>query len=103
MEYSGDPNERKTIFKYWALNDVAAAYYVLGQAQDHKGDYAKASRAFQQIVNHYSLAQIWDPQGWFWSPVDAMTNDYVLRDRAHYGWVVPQVFAEGSTFGKQPN
>jgi hypothetical protein len=103
VDYGGDPNERKTIFKYWALNDVAAAYYVLGQAQDHKGDYAKASRAFQQIVNHYSLAQIWDPQGWFWSPVEAMTTDYVLRDRAHYGWVVPQVFAEGSQFGKQPN
>jgi len=102
VEYSGDPKERKTIFKYWALNDVAAAYYILGQAQDHKGDYAKASRAFQQIVNHYSLAQIWDPQGWFWSPVEAITTDYVLRDRAHYGWVIPQVFAEGSKFGKQP-
>ncbi len=102
VEYSGDPNEKKAIFKYWALNDVAAAYFILGQAQDHSGNYAKASRAFQQVVNHYSLAQIWDPKGWFWSPVEAITNDYVLRDRPHYGWVVPQVFAEGSKLGKQP-
>jgi hypothetical protein len=102
VEYSGDPNEKKQIFKYWALNDVAAAYFILGQARDHKGDYARASRAFQQIVNHYALAQIWDPKGWFWSPVEAITNDYVLRDRPHYGWVLPQVFAEGSSFGKQP-
>jgi tetratricopeptide (TPR) repeat protein len=102
VDYSGDPGERKTIFKYWALNDVAAAYFILGQAQDHKGDYAKASRAFRQVVNHYSLAQIWDPKGWFWSPVDAITTDYVLRDRAHYGWVLPDMVAENSKIGKRP-
>lgn len=102
VEYSGDPNEKKKVFKYWALNDVAAAYFILGQAQDHQAEYAKAARAFQQVVNHYALAQIWDPKGWFWSPVEAITNDYVLKDRAHYGWIVPQVFAEGSKTGKRP-
>jgi hypothetical protein len=102
VEFSGDPSEKKTIFKYWALNDVAAAYFILGQVQDHNADYAKASRAFQQVVNHYYLAQIWDPKGWFWSPVEAITNDYVLHDRKHYGWVLPQVFAESSRTGKQP-
>ena len=85
VEYSGKSSEGKQIFKYWALNDVAAAYFIFGQAQDHKGDYAKARGAFQQVVMHYSLAQIWDPKGWFWSPVDAITNDYVLRDCTHYG------------------
>jgi tetratricopeptide (TPR) repeat protein len=102
VDYSGDANDRKVIFQYWALNDVAAAYFVLGQALDHQGDYAQASQAFQQVVTHYPLAQIWDPQGWFWSPVEAITNDYVLRDRSHYGWVLPQLFAQGSKFGKQP-
>jgi hypothetical protein len=102
VEYSGTSDDKRKIFKYWALNDVAAAYFILGQALDHKEDYAKASRAFQQVVNHYSLAQIWDPQGWFWSPVEAITNDYVLRDRKHYGWIIPQVFAEGSKTGKTP-
>ena len=101
VDYGGDANDRKLIFQYWALNDVAAAYYILGQAQDRQGDYAQASRAFQQIAAHYSLAQIWDPKGWFWSPLEAITSDYVLRDRAHYGWVLPQVYAEGSKFGKQ--
>jgi len=102
LEYKGSSDDRQKIFKYWALNDVAASYFILGQALDHKKDYDQASRAFQQIVNHYSLAQIWDPQGWFWSPVDAITNDYVIRDRKHYGWIIPQVFAEGSNTGKQP-
>ena len=102
VEYTGSPEEKKKIFKYWALNDVAAAYYILGQALDHKKDYAQASLAFQQVMNHYSLAQVWDPQGWFWSPAEAITNDFVLRDRKHYGWVAPQVFAESSRVGKQP-
>lgn len=102
VDYGGEMADKKTIFNYWALNDVAAAYFILGQAHDHQGDYAKASRSFQQIVDHYSLAQIWDPKGWFWSPVEAVTNDYVLRDRTHYGWVVPQLFAQNAKIGKQP-
>ncbi len=103
IEYTGAPQERQAIFNYWALNDVGAAYFILGKALDEKRDYANASRAFQQIVNHYSLAQVWDPHGWFWSPVEAITNDYVLRDPAHYGDVMPQVLAEGSLVGKNPN
>jgi len=99
VEYSG-ASDSKVIFKYWALNDVAAAYFILGRAQDQKGNYAQALRAFQQVVTHYPLAQIWDPNGWFWSPVEAITNDYVLRDRAHYGAVHPPVFAQGSMVGK---
>ena len=102
VEYSGELSDRKRIFQYWALNDVAAAYFVLGQALDRQGDYKQASRAFQQVVSRYPLAQIWDPKGWFWSPVEAITNDYVLTDRSHYGWVLPQMFAEGSKIGKQP-
>lgn len=102
VEYSGRSEEKSKAFKYWALNDVGAAYYILGQALDHQKDYVNAARAFQQIVNQYSLAQIWDPKGWFWSPVQAITDDYVLRDRTHYGWVLPAVFAEGSRTGKTP-
>jgi len=102
VEFSGDPKEKMQIFKYWALNDVAASYYILGQAEDRMSHYTRAARAFEQIVNQYSLAQIWDPKGWFWSPVEAITNDYVLRDTPHYGWVIPQVFAESSRVGKQP-
>jgi hypothetical protein len=98
----GPAEERQKIFKYWALNDVAACYFILGKALDQKGQYDKAGRAFQQIVNHFYLAQIWDPKGWFWSPVEAISSDYVARDPAHYGWVIPQDFADGSKVGKQP-
>ena len=102
VSYSGSAQERNQVFKYWALNDVGAAYFVLGKAYDSRGDYGNAALAFQQIVNHYSLAQVWDPAGWFWAPIDAVTNDYVLRDPEHYGQVLPKVLAEGSQFGKKP-
>ena len=102
LDYNGSPEEQRAIFNYWALNDVAAAYYILGKALDEKKDYSNAARAFQQIVNHYSLAQIWDPKGWFWSPMEAVTDEYVFRDPTHYGGILPQELAEGSVTGKQP-
>lgn len=103
VDYSGEAEEKKTVFKYWALNDVAACYFMIGKALDEKNEHAQAAQAFQQIVNHYSLAQIWDSRGWFWSPVEAISNDYVLRDPDHYGNIIPKVLAEGSSIGKHPN
>jgi hypothetical protein len=102
LDYTGLPEERKEIFAYWALNDVAAAYFILGKALDEKHQYDQAAAAFQQIALHYPLAQVWDPQGWFWSPLEAIRTDYVTRDPDHYRNVLPEVLAE-SSFGKQPN
>ncbi len=104
IDYSGEPQEKRAIFSYWALNDVGAAYFILGKAYDEKHDYSNAVRAFQQLVNHYSLAQVWDPKGWFWSPTEAVSNDFVQRDPQHYGEVIPQELAGAGGFvGKQPN
>jgi tetratricopeptide (TPR) repeat protein len=90
VSYDGDPKQSKVIFNYWALNDVGGAYFILGKAYDAKGDYANAVRAFQQVVNHYPLAQIWDPKGWFWAPAEAIQSDFVQRDPSHYGAINPQ-------------
>jgi len=103
IDYSGEAQEKKEIFSYWALNDVGACYFILGKAYDERGDYGNAARSFQQVVNHYSLAQVWDPHGWFWAPLDAITSDYVARDPAHYGSLLPQELADGSLTGKIPN
>src|SRR5438552_15002652 len=83
IDYSGLPEQRKQIFSYWALNDVAAAYFILGKAFDHKNNYAQAAGAFQKIALRYPLAQIWDPRGWFWSPLESMQDEYVSRDPRH--------------------
>jgi hypothetical protein len=100
----GTAQRRQEIFSYWALNDVAAAYFIIGKAHDAQRDYRRAAQAFQQIVLHYSLAQIYDPRGWFWSPTDAITQEFVARDPDHYGAVIPQRMVAGySQTGKQPN
>lgn len=103
ISYGGDASERDQIFKYWALNDVGAAYFILGKAYDEKRQYDQAALAFREIVDHYSLAQIWDPQGWFWAPADAVQNDYIAKDPLHYGAIEPQFYVEGSKTGKSPN
>jgi hypothetical protein len=84
LAYNGAPQERQAIFNYWALNDVAASYFILGKAWDAKHDYSRAKQSFQQIVDHYSLAQVWDPKGWFWSPLEAVNEEFVHRDPSHY-------------------
>ena len=94
LAYTGEFKERQAIFSYWALNDVAACYYILGKALDQKRDYARAGQALQQIEDHYSLAQIWDPQGWFWSPVDAVRDEFIQRDPAHYAGI-DRIHSEG--------
>lgn len=103
ISYSGDPQDRKKIFSYWALNDVAAAYFIIGKVLHQKKDYASAGRAFQQIMNQYSLGQVWDPQGWFWSPADAVQSDYVASNPELYAWVAPQDVDTSTTTGKTPN
>jgi len=94
LDYTGTPKDRKAIFNYWALNDVGASYYILAKAYDAKKDYPRASEALRQILKKYSLAQVWDPQGWFWSPVEAVRDDFVVRDRVHYGHLTPETSAD---------
>jgi tetratricopeptide (TPR) repeat protein len=59
------------IFSYWALNDVGTAYFIQGEAYRLEGKKAEAIAAFQKLINEYSYAQCWDPQGWFWKPAEA--------------------------------
>lgn len=53
-------------FDYWALNDVATCYFILGESllQQQRRDEAKA--AFERVINDFAFAQCWDPKGWFW-------------------------------------
>jgi tetratricopeptide (TPR) repeat protein len=51
---------------YWALNDVATCYLILGQSYQKQGDTAKAKEMFNTVINQYSYAQCWDPRGWYW-------------------------------------
>jgi tetratricopeptide (TPR) repeat protein len=52
--------------KYWALNDVAISYFILGNMYTEQKNYQKAYFAYKKILDYFSFAQCWDPQGWFW-------------------------------------
>ncbi len=65
------------IFKYWALNDVGTAWFILGQAYQNAGKNDQAARAYKKVINEYSFAQCWDPQGFFWNPTEAAQQKLV--------------------------
>ncbi len=68
-EYPWESKDR--IFSYWALNDVGTCLFIQGEAYRNAGETGKAKKTFKKLVDEFSYAQCWDPQGWFWKPADA--------------------------------
>lgn len=52
---------------YWALNDVATAYYIKGRALEKRNDVASARMVYGEAVKKYPYAQCWDPKDYYWS------------------------------------
>jgi hypothetical protein len=46
---------------YWALNDVATAYFILAEAQKAQGNTTQAKTNYQYIVTNLKFAQCFDP------------------------------------------
>ena len=65
---SGDNSK---VFSFWALNDVATAYYIQGEAYRKANMKDESKEAYQKIINEFSFGQTWDPKGWFWKPAEA--------------------------------
>lgn len=65
-EYPWESKEK--IFSYWALNDVGTCLFIKGEAFKKVGKNSEAKESYQKVINEYSYAQCWDPQGWFWKP-----------------------------------
>ncbi len=57
---------KESAFSSWALNDVATCYFILGESLLQQKRYEEAKAAFERVINDFSLAQCWDPKGWFW-------------------------------------
>ncbi|MBF0479272.1 MAG: tetratricopeptide repeat protein [Candidatus Omnitrophica bacterium] len=62
---------KEQVFNYWALNDVGTALYIKGQVLAKAGKKDEAKAAYKTLVDQFSFAQCWDPQGWFWKPAEA--------------------------------
>ncbi len=67
-EYPWESKDK--IFSYWALNDVGTCLFIKGEAYRNAGQKKEAQEAFKKLVDEYSYAQCWDPQGWFWKPAE---------------------------------
>ena len=64
-------SEREAVFSRGLLNDVAACYYVkLAAAIALRKSSEYISATYRSLLL-YSHALVWDPGGWFWSPVEA--------------------------------
>lgn len=68
-EYAWESKEK--IFSYWALNDVGTALFIKGEFYRGAGNTDEAKKAYKTLIDEYSYAQCWDPQGWFWKPAEA--------------------------------
>ena len=68
------------IFSYWALNDVATALFIQGEAYRKAGRKDESQEAFQSLMDNYSYGQCWDPKGWFWKPAEAAKERLSLMD-----------------------
>ena len=72
--------DKKKVFDRWAVNDVATAYFVRGQAAEQLNKRRAGARYKQLARDSYSAAarfsygRCWDPQGFFWSPSEAAAD-----------------------------
>jgi len=63
--------QKKEILERGPLNDAAACYFIKGRSAQ-KLDSIKQARQAYTAGCKLKYARIWDPHGWFWSPVDEM-------------------------------
>jgi len=87
----GQRDQLQSIHNYWALNDVAAAYFILGKIADQQHRYDDACQAFGTILTKFPLAQLWSTRGWFWRPLDSIRTEYVYTHPKFYGSLLPLI------------
>lgn len=54
----------------WAMNDVATAYFLLGEKQLSEGKSAEARKMYGKAVEH-KFAVCWNPEGWYFNVAEA--------------------------------
>lgn len=74
---TGDP---KDVHAKWALNDVATALYIQGEAYRKANMKDEAMEAYKSIVDNYAFGQTWDPKGWFWKPAEAAKEKITMLE-----------------------
>ena len=62
----------------WALNDVGTSYFIRGEALVQLERKDEALAAYRAVADQFSLAQCWDPKGWFWSPAEVASKKITI-------------------------
>jgi len=65
---AGEPKDK---FAKWALNDVATAFFIQGEAYRKANMMDEAQAAYVKIIDNYKFGQTYDTRGWFWKPAEA--------------------------------
>jgi hypothetical protein len=65
----------KNTAKFWALNDVGTAYFIMGKALAKFGDKKTARQMFQTVIQKLKYAQCWDTKGWYWKVADGAKKE----------------------------
>jgi len=89
--FDGTVEGFQRIHDYWALNDVAACYFILAKICDEQQNYAEARDYLAKILERFYLAQMWDKRGWFWDPVDTIRMDFADVHPDHYADLVTKI------------
>lgn len=55
---------------FWALNNVGACYFILGEAYSSQKRYEVAKRMYQEVTDNYFYSRCWDKRGWYWKVAD---------------------------------
>lgn len=76
--------DKGRLFRQGVLNDVAAAWFIEGQAAEAKageGSSAEMRETYRKMAikayeeaSAYKHACVWDPKGYFWSPATAAAD-----------------------------
>jgi len=61
---------------YWALADIGTAWFIRGQSLSRQQRWQEAREAYKMVIDKYSCAYTWDPQGWFWRTADGAQEQY---------------------------
>ena len=76
--------ENEEIFAYWALNDVATALFIQGEAFRRANMEDESIEVFYKLINEFSFGQAWDANGWFWKPAEAAREKLAMIDSGQF-------------------
>jgi len=66
--------------QYWALNDVATCYYLMGEAYFNQKKYTQAKSAYKKAIRKFPFAQYYDPRGFTVKVKDTCEKKLVILE-----------------------